>query len=120
MRTMRPFGFLKAALMYALVAMTLVVWMPSAKAQQPDGSAEHPFLIQNADQLRAFRDCVNSGGNYYYDLDNVTFQISPRPAHYVEIHATEITMHFKLMSDINLNNGLNVAACDGDGSGART
>ena len=108
---MKHFGSLKAALMYALVAMTLFVCLPSAKAQTQDGSAEHPFLIQNKEQLIAFRNCVNGAQKYYFDTDNGILTIT-RPTHYIEIVATNSNVHYKLTTDIILNSG-NVAGCDG-------
>ena len=85
--------------------------MPSAKAQTQDGSAEHPFLIQNKEQLIAFRNCVNGAQRYYFDTDNGTFVIS-RPTHYIEIIATNTNVHYRLTTDIILNSG-DVAGCDG-------
>ena len=111
---MRPFGFLKTALMYALVAMTLVVWMPSAKGQTQDGTAEHPYLIQNEEQLRHFAQCINSTSTFYWNSDNGDFSTT-RPTNYRTI--TNVTgVHYKLNANINLNGG-DVAGCDGNSDG---
>ena len=87
------------------------------KAQTPDwGKPGEPFPIKNTTELKALRDCMNgSGTKFYFKIADSTFT-SATPSEmsgYEEITRKDSLIHYKLMTDIDLNPGKNVAACDG-------
>ena len=87
----------------------------SVKAQNqtpPDGTQNNPYPIKNKAALESLRDRMNSGGDFYFNpADSMFVTTSPGGS------ATNLknqAKYYKLMSDIDLNPGKNVAACDGD------
>ena len=65
MSKMRPFGFLKAAM---VMIMVMVACLPFAKAQTiEDGTEAHPFLIESKQELLDFHDCMCSNADFYFN-----------------------------------------------------
>ena len=107
--------FVKAVLM-TLVMLFLVA--PSAiKAQVVDGSEANPIPIYNKEQLEAFANCVNTAATFYFNrTTGICTKTNPGAANGFAISSGNANIHYKLMADIDLNPGKNVAGCDGDGT----
>ena len=102
---------------HVLIAASILLLAFSMNLKAQNGTAESPYPINNSDALKALRECMNSGQNFYFDAENQTFTAT-------KVHDTDpvITKNssstcYKLTADIDLNPGKNVAACDGDGTG---
>ena len=102
---------------HVLIAASILLLALSMNLKAQNGTAESPYPINNSDALKALRECMNSGQNFYFDAENQTFTAT-------KVHDTDpvITKNssstcYKLTADIDLNPGKNVAACDGDGTG---
>lgn len=96
--------------------MAGLLWLPLiAKAQTvEDGSAEHPFLIENEQELWDFHDCMLPGSQFYFY--NGSYQMT-RPdgtegTDFFVIPTGGRDTYFKLTADIVINRG-NVAGCGG-------
>ena len=98
----------------SLMTIMSLVWTNSF-AQTPElGTETNPFLIENPDELKDFRDCINSTATVFY-FANGTFV--PDTAGMGLSEAVQIPRggegkYFKLVTDIALNAG-NVAAYKG-------
>ena len=100
--------------------MMLALASLNVKAQTPDGSNAKPYPIKNLEALNALRDCMNgSAPTFYFHVTDSMFVASQgEPAtDYLPVNKTVAGICYKLLSDIDLNPGKNVAACDGDGTG---
>ncbi|MBR0077455.1 MAG: hypothetical protein IJP72_03545, partial [Bacteroidales bacterium] len=110
---MRPLRFVKTA---AAMVMTLLLCLPFAKAQTvEDGTEEHPFLIENLNELKAFRDGINSTavyGFFFYEGSYITDTATNHITGAVGIPRGGFGKYFKLTTDIVMNEG-NVGGCNG-------
>ncbi len=90
----------------------------NAQSSSPDGTASNPYPINNLAALEALRNCMNgTGATFYYDAVNQTFTATQPQGENRSITKTSTATHYLLQSDLDLNPGKNVAACDGDGTG---
>ena len=93
-----------------LVVVVLMVPMNLSHAQTvEDGTEEHPFLIEDIQQLKDLSMCVNSGKTFFYT--NGTFDTTQVEGA-ITILPGGLNKYFRLTADIVLNTG-NVAGCNG-------
>ena len=100
--------------------MMLALASLNVNAQTPDGSSAKPYPIKNLEALNALRDCMNGSAPmfYFHVTDSMFVASQGEPsADYLPVNKTAAGICYKLLSDIDLNPGKNVAACDGDGTG---
>ena len=112
---MRSFGFLKAAM---VMIMVIAACIPFAKAQEY-GTETNPYLIESLDELKAFRDGVNSTATYGFFFHNGTFVTDTTTEHLtgaIGIPRGGEGTWFKLTTDIVINSG-NVGGCNGNNTG---
>ncbi len=105
---------LKMAAFAAVVLMGFA--QVSLKAQTiENGTLEHPYLIENVSELKAFRDGVNSTatfGFFFYEGSYITDTATDHLTGAVGIPRGGEGTHFKLTTDIVLNEG-NIGGCNG-------
>ena len=104
--------------MAAFAAVVLMCAAPAAvRAQVVDGSEENPIPIYNQEQLEAFANCVNTAATFYFNrTEGICTKTNPGASNGFAINSGNANVHYKLMADIDLNPGKNVAGCDGDGT----
>ena len=82
-----------------------------------DGTADHPFLIQNLEELKAFRDCINGCTDSVFYFANGTYMMDTAGTGYTDVKNIRRggwKACFKLTTNITLNTG-NVAGCNSAG-----
>ena len=75
-----------------------------------DGTAEHPFLIENANELKAFEQCMKLGNEFYFK--DGTYYVNKPSGTYKTIKVGGKGACFKLTDDIVLSED-NIAGCNG-------
>ena len=101
----------------AFAAAVLMCVTPSLLQAQTieDGTIDHPFLIESLEELKAFRDGVNSTaafGFFFYEGSYITDTATTHITGAVGIPRGGEGTYFKLTTDIVVNVG-NVGGCDG-------
>ena len=97
-----------------LLALTSI----NVKAQNqtpPDGSSSNPYPIKNKAALESLRTRMNSGSDFYFNPADSMF-VTTSPGNSAP-NLKNTFKYYKLLSDIDLNPGENVSACDGDATG---
>lgn len=108
---------MKRSLLVAVLTFLFALTSMNVKAQDWGGAGK-PFPIKDKNALIALKNCINGSGNtFYFHTTDSTFTMLQPQGNYVSIDKTSNSTHYKLMSDVDLNPGKNVSACDGDATG---
>ncbi len=98
-----------------VLSFTMLLAFASLNVKAQDwGTSAKPLPVKNKTALESLRDRMNSGATFYFNPTDSTFSTSSTTSSVAITAASLPNMYFKLMADIDLNPGKNVAACDGD------